>query len=71
MQFQRLVTSEIQSYIVEKRLLHTNGAGIRARLTLSLAQGQGGYALAIVQDIHDRKAVEQTLADSSRQLEAE
>jgi PAS domain S-box-containing protein len=72
--FGRMARGELESCTVEKRLLHKSGQEFWARLTLSLVrnpQGQADYAIAVVEDIGERKATERELAFSRQQLEAE
>lgn len=72
--FRQMANGELDSYTNEKRFLHKQGHPVWARLTLSLVRGCDGipdYEIAIIEDISDRKAAEQALADSRQQLEAE
>jgi PAS domain S-box-containing protein len=72
--FGRMAAGELDSYSVEKRLLHKQGHYIWARLTLSLVRdvhGKPDYEVAIIENIGARKAAEAELANSRLQLEAE
>jgi len=72
--FAQMARGELESYSVEKRFLHKKGHDLWTRVTLSLvrdAAGNADYAIAILEDIRDRKAAEQALAESRQQLEAE
>src|SRR5688572_24180910 len=63
----RLLAGELQSYQMEKRYRHQAGHYLWAHLTVSLVRDAGGQPLRIVaqiQDITDRKAVEQELSRS-------
>ena len=63
--FQRMVRGELDSYQIEKRLLHEKGHKVWTRLTLSLIRdvcGNADYAIVVVEDIRDRKATEESLA---------
>lgn len=72
--FGQMAAGELDSYSVEKRLLHKQGHYVWARLTLSLVrdmQGKPDYEVAIIENIGVRKAAEEELASSRLQLEAE
>jgi PAS domain S-box-containing protein len=63
--FQRMARGELDSYQIEKRLLHDKGHNVSARLTLSLIRDVGGnadYAVVVAEDIRDHKAAEEKLA---------
>lgn len=72
--FNRMAVGEVDSYSVEKRLIHKQGHYIWARLTLSLirdSDGRPDYEIAVIENISERKAAEDTLVDSRLKLEAE
>lgn len=57
-----LLTGETESISREKRYLHKDGRAIWVRLTMSLArdeQGSPGYFVGVVEDISERKQVEE------------
>lgn len=58
----RLLKGEIESISREKRYLHKEGRTVWVRSTLSLArdaQGQPAYFVGVIEDISDRKQVEE------------
>jgi PAS domain S-box-containing protein len=70
---ERLLSGELQSYQMEKRYRHRDGHFLWAHLTVSLVRDASGRPLRIIaqiQDITDRKAVEQELAKSRAFLHA-
>jgi PAS domain S-box-containing protein len=72
--FRRMARGEIDSYQVEKRLLHKKGHEVWVKMTLSLtrdANGNADFAVAIIEDIRERKSAEHELMESKAQLEAE
>lgn len=72
--FERMAVGELDMYTLEKRFLHAKGHPVWVKLTLSLVRDANGnpyYEIAVIEDIDDRKAAEQELADSRLQLEAE
>jgi PAS domain S-box-containing protein len=69
--FRRMAAGELESYTVEKRFIHKQGHEVWARLTLSLvrdARGRPDFEVAIVEDITERKRVEEALRDSEERL---
>jgi len=63
--FQRMTRGELDSYHIEKRLLHKSGHNVWAKLTLSLIRDAGGNAdcaIVVAEDIRYQKAAEQKLA---------
>jgi len=70
-QLKRLLAGEIQTYSLEKRYLHSQGAIIWITLTVSLARkltGEPDYLLGVVEDISRRKQAEETLKTSEERL---
>ena len=64
-QIRQLLAGEIQSYSLEKRFIRPDGQPIWTNLTASLVRemtGEPKYIVKIVEDISDRKALEQELA---------
>jgi diguanylate cyclase (GGDEF)-like protein/PAS domain S-box-containing protein len=60
----RLLTGEIETYTVEKRLNHTSGDHVWCQLSVSLAPGErdeGPLGIIHVQDISERRRFEQRL----------
>lgn len=68
----RVATGEIPAYSLEKRYIRKDGSIVWVYLTVSYHQpdlpGGNPYLIAIVQDITDRKAAEEAVRDSERQL---
>ncbi len=59
--FSRLLTGELSTFSMEKRLISKNGEFIWANLSVSLArnlEGEPQYSIGIIQDISDRKQAE-------------
>lgn len=72
--FARMAGGTLDSYSVEKRLRHGQGHYLWARLTLSVvrdSEGRPDYEIAVIEDIGERKAAEEKLVQSRRELEAE
>ncbi len=73
-QFERMKRGELESYQLEKRYIHRDGATFWVRLTLSLVRdpvGQPQFMTAVVVDISDRKQAAEQLrrvAESHRLL---
>jgi PAS domain S-box-containing protein len=70
----RMMTGTSASYTAEKRLLHTKGHYVWARLTFSVVRdpnGQASHANVIIEDISKRRAIEHELGDSRSALETE
>ncbi|MGK2945310.1 MAG: PAS domain S-box protein [Desulfuromonadales bacterium] len=62
--FRRMAAGELDSYTVEKRYIHKCGYHVWARLTLSIVrdvQGHPDYEIAIIENINERKRVEEEL----------
>src|SRR5207244_945590 len=69
--FWRMAAGELDTYSVEKRLLHKQGHPVWARLTLSLVrdvQGQPDFEVCLVEDITDRKRAEEALRTSEQRF---
>ena len=65
-EFDRLLSGEIASYTIEKRYRHKSGAMIPGRSTVSLMRGDASYRIALVEDL--RQAVAQQ--DSAARLKS-
>lgn len=69
--FQQMLNGEIPSYVVEKRYIRKDGGVIWARASSTLlrdSNNQPTHAVAIVEDITERKRAEEQLAALSRRL---
>lgn len=69
--FRKMSEGKLDSYSVEKRFVHKKGRFVWTRLTLSLvrdAQGRPDYEIAVIEDITDRKHVEEALVKSEQRL---
>jgi PAS domain S-box-containing protein len=69
--FEQMVNGEIPSYVVEKRYVRKNGGVVWARVSATLlhdSNNQPSHAVAIVEDITERKRAEEQLAALSRRL---
>ena len=69
-QMQRLRAGEVRDFRMEKRYRRKDGGTVWAELSVSRLQLQGdsGYHLAVVQDISERKRMEQALRGSEQRL---
>jgi PAS domain S-box-containing protein len=70
-QFNRLVAGEIDSYTMEKRLVHKNGTTIPTILSVGCVRHPDrtvNFIVATVQDITERKRDEEALAAAKQQL---
>jgi len=70
--YNQLVTGEISTYSVEKRYVHKAGHQIWVNASISLARdahGEPQYSIGIIQDIGDRKRIEQELKESQDRLQ--
>ena len=66
-QMQRMLAGEIASYELDKRYLHRDGHPVWVHLTVSIVRHDDGtarYFIAQIQDITERRRVEQALRDS-------
>jgi PAS domain S-box-containing protein len=64
-----MLRGESNSYEIEKRYLHCNGAHVWANVTFSPVEDNAGqvlYLIAIIQDITDRKQAEKALIRSEK-----
>jgi PAS domain S-box-containing protein len=71
--FRQMAAGEIDAYTVEKRFVHRAGHAVWARLTLSLvrdAAGRPAYEVAVVEDIHARRAAQAQLEENARRFRA-
>lgn len=69
--FRRLVGGEISTYSIEKRYVRTDRSVISANLTMSLVRaplGAPDYAVAVIEDISNRKQAEEGVARYAREL---
>lgn len=67
----RVIASEIQGYTFEKRYVRKSGEIIWVQLTSSLvrdAAGQPDYAMAVVEDITERKQAVEALRESEERM---
>lgn len=63
----RMLAGEIETYSIEKRYLHQNGATVWINLTVSLvrdSRGQPDYFISVVEDISDRHQLKSNLERS-------
>jgi two-component system sensor histidine kinase/response regulator len=73
-QFKRMLAGEIKSYALDKRFIHKDGYLVYTRLAVSHVRkpdGSPDYVLAMVEDISERKRIEQSLLqerDSTRNI---
>src|SRR5215831_16886410 len=68
----RMLAGEIETYLREKRYYHKDGSVVWANLTVSLmrkADGSPDYFISIVEDITERKQVEEKLRESQERLQ--
>lgn len=70
--YRRLKAGEIDRYSIEKRYLHKNGSVVWVNLTVSMMHDSGGhqYAIAVAEDINERKAGEERLLALSAIVES-
>jgi PAS domain S-box-containing protein len=71
---ERMTAGESNSYVAEKRLIHTKGHHVSARLTFSIVRdpdGNATHANVIIEDISDRAAIEQEFSEGRAALDAE
>jgi PAS domain S-box-containing protein len=70
---QRLLSGELQSYVLEKRFIRLDGSSIWANVTVSLVKdlrGEIKYLIKIVEDITERKKAEAALKTKNDELKA-
>lgn len=68
---QRLLAGDVNGFTLEKRYFHKNGSTVWVNITSSVvrdANGQAKYTVGVIQDIGDRKQIEQ---ERDRLLEGE
>ena len=71
-QARKLLDGEIETYSMEKRYLRKDGSIVWVNLTGSLVRKDSGepkYFIAVIEDISDRKRVEEALRTSHKDLE--
>lgn len=71
--FKRLARGEVQNYALEKRYVRKDGSLIWTNLAVSLQRDPSGlpaYAIAVLQDISDRKRLEAALRRAKEAAEA-
>ncbi|MDP2006973.1 MAG: PAS domain S-box protein [Rubrivivax sp.] len=69
---QQMLAGHIERYTMEKRYLHKAGHAVWVHLTVSLARqadGQPDYFISVVEDISQRKRLEQALDQHQHHLE--
>ena len=67
----QILAGAIQTYSLEKRYIHKNGANIWINLTVSLVRdidGEPEYFISVIEDISNRKQLESLLQKSLRRL---
>ncbi len=72
-QFKRLVRGELDSYNIEKRYIRRDGSILWANVTKSLqrdATGRPIFAISVIQNISERKQIEERLAYEHEVLQA-
>lgn len=72
-QFERLIKGELDSYSIEKRYICRDGSILWANVTKSLqrdAEGKPAFSISIVQNISERKKIEDRLAHERELLQA-
>ncbi len=70
--YAQMIGGGIPTYSIEKRYLHKEGQIIWANMSISLARDAAGvpqYSIGIVEDIRDRKRIEQELRESKARLQ--
>ena len=68
---ERMLAGQIQTYSLEKRYIHKNGATIWINVTVSLVRdaiGEPKYFISAIEDIGDRKRVEASLRESEERF---
>ena len=71
--FEALTRGESSSYAMEKRFIRKDGSLVWAHVTVSLqveAAGKPGYCIKIIQDISDRKRLDEELQQAKEAAEA-
>jgi PAS domain S-box-containing protein len=70
-QFEKLLRGEIEDYMLEKRFMRKDGSIVYTNLAVSCVRNDDrtvNYVLALLEDITERKAVQEALADREREL---
>lgn len=70
-QFEKLLRGEIEDYMLEKRFMCKDGSIVYTNLAVSCVRNDDrsvNYVLALLEDITERKAVQEALADREREL---
>jgi PAS domain S-box-containing protein len=70
-QFNRLLAGEIDNYGLEKRFIRKDGSVVHARIYISCRRNQDGvveYDIGLLEDITERKAIEERLLKYQKQL---
>jgi PAS domain S-box-containing protein len=70
--YQDLIQGKLDTFNLERRLLHKEGHYIWTRKRISIVkneQGEPQYLIAIIEDISDRKEIEKTLRDTEVRVE--
>lgn len=72
LQRHQLIAGKIDSYAMEKRYIRGDGELFWANLTVAIVRtedGSNSHFISVIQDISERKQIEQALADSNAALE--
>jgi PAS domain S-box-containing protein len=71
-QVERLISGELSTFQMEKRLIHKNGSVIDTNLTVALVKDTEGriYSLGMIEDIGERKAMEAAQRQAEKALQA-
>jgi PAS domain S-box-containing protein len=70
-QMQRVLTGEIDNYVMEKRYYRKDGSVVWVNLTVALrrkADGSPDYFISVIEDISARKLAEESMRESKEQL---
>ncbi len=68
----QMLSGKIQTYSIEKRYIRKDGSEVWINLTVSLARGSSGepeYFISVLEDITERKQIEQLVRDLHGSLE--
>ncbi|MCU0535463.1 MAG: PAS domain S-box protein [Hydrococcus sp. Prado102] len=69
--FYQMLANEIETYSIEKRYIRKDGALVWSNLTVSLLRepnGEPKYFISVIQNIDDRKRLEESLQRSSAEI---
>lgn len=69
--YQRMIDGEVDTYLIEKRYMHKTGRPVWVQVTVSVirdATGQAQYAIGVVEDITERRRVDQERAELQAQV---